>query len=110
MSRRSCHRCARCCISRTIIRGPQIGGTAGSDTRCRGPIDATVAIRPAGDRHRAGENLWITGRWSARGAGSVDNPRHDAIAPMHADAADVGTVNRVIDNFSPEAPRDVVLG
>jgi hypothetical protein len=70
---------------------------------------AIVAIGPPDHAHRAGENLSITRRRAVPGAGAVNSPRSTAIAAIHADAADAGAANRVIDNFSPGAPRDVVL-
>jgi hypothetical protein len=71
---------------------------------------AIVAIGPPNDPHQTGENLSITCRGTVPGGVAVNGPRVAAIAAVHADAAHAGAANRVIDNFSPGGPRDVVLG
>lgn len=75
-----------------------------------GPVNAKEAASPPFHAHRPGENLLITrGAIVARTA-AINVPPDPAPGWVHALAEPARAIHRVIHNFSPGRPRDVVLG
>jgi len=69
------------------------------------PIATTAPTGPTNDRRPTGENLWITRQRPAYGAGAVNVLASTRTPAGHIDAADAGTSDRVIHNFSSVAQR-----
>jgi hypothetical protein len=67
------------------------------------PAVTTAPTEPTNDRRPAGENLWITRQRAVRGAGAVNGLASTRTPSGHIDAADAGTSDGVIDNFSSAA-------
>jgi hypothetical protein len=85
------------------VNGKHRGYRARADRRRVGdPTVAIATIGPPNDPRPAGENLWITRRQPEYGEGAVNGLASGRTPAGHIDAGDVGAIDGVIDNFSPD--------